>query len=109
MSEKQFAIAGVVVIVLASVICLTLGPENPAVTQVVSLVTVGLGIVVTLYRLGINTEKTEETSRNVNGILDERIRSTSASAFQQGKMAGLAEAFERQGKSAGEQKPPGQV
>lgn len=96
MNEKTLAIIGVVV--LFSVVCVSasMAQDTSSVINILGQAAIGGGIIVTLYRLGINTEKTEIVQKNVNGVVEKRVEAAYREAYARGRLDGAKEEIERE-------------
>ena len=94
MTEKSLAILGVCVMLGCAALAMAFG-HDAAVGQIATMVPVGGGILVTLWKLGSNTETTNNVAKNVNGILDSRVEAAYREAYARGKIDGTNEADQK--------------
>lgn len=105
MNERGIAIIGVVVLFTGTSAAMALAHDAAAVAQIALTSSVGGGLLLTLLKLGDNTDKTEKIGRDVNGFLADRIAAAYREAYARGRIDGAIEEAARRSIEPQDEKP----
>lgn len=86
MNEKNLALIGVAALFVSAIVGHAIAGEKGVMFGM--LASMGAGHIVNLWKLGANTEKTEQVSKACNGLTDKRVEAAYREAYARGLLDG---------------------